>query len=272
MRELKVISRLVVKFGTESLSSGVEGSRALDQKLFNDFSRQISLLYRNGVKVVVVSSGAIRAGTEAMKALGLKSDNLEKKQLAGIGARHLMAKWGSAFGRYGKEVAQIWVTYANLSHRGEKKSIKESILSCLSCGVVPVVNENDPVSDEEIRWMEQGISENDKLAERIAFLAEADGVLFITAQKGIFKDDPKGYPKTEFYTEIDCASDLILRGGFTSEGGTGGIETKLKAASNCAKLGKRVAVAGREKDVIIRFANGLPVGTNISYSMKGERF
>ncbi|MDP2951059.1 MAG: hypothetical protein Q8N55_01615 [bacterium] len=264
------VSRLVVKFGTESLSSGVEGKKVLNQKIFNDFARQISLLHCNGVEVVIVSSGAIRAGREAAEDIGLKTKLLEKKQIAGIGARHLMTRWGKAFKRYKKEVAQVWVTYANLSHPGDKRSIKESILSYLECGVVPVINENDVVSDEEIRSMEQGISENDKLAQKIAFLIEADAVLFITALGGIYENDPKIYPEAKFYPEIDCVSNFALNSSSISEGGTGGVETKLKAAFECAKSGKRVAIAGREEDAISKFVQGLPVGTSIKCSTKEE--
>ncbi|MBM4177264.1 hypothetical protein FJ208_00460 [Candidatus Gribaldobacteria bacterium] len=264
MSELKSISRLVVKFGTESLSL----SGKLDQKVFNDFARQIIIAQGFGIRVAIVSSGAIRAGQEAMGALGAEPYRLEKKHLAGIGARHLMEKWGKAFRGHRKEVAMVWITYASLMHDGERRSIKDSIICYLENGVVPVINENDVLSDEEIRWMDEGISENDKLAQEVAFLIEANSVLFITTQGGIYENNPKVYPEAKLYKEIncDCAFDSVLNANSVSEGGAGGMKTKLKAACKCAQAGKRVAVAGKEENIILNFAKGLPVGTSIKHS------
>lgn len=267
MSKLKMVSRLVVKFGTESLSSDVNGKKMLNQKVFNNIARQVSLLQRDGVEVIIVSSGAIRAGQEAMDDMGLATDHLEKKQIAGIGARHLMEKWGRAFSRYRKEVAQIWVTYASLLHDGELKSTADSIARYLENKIVPIVNENDVLSDEEIRWMNDGISENDNLAWRIAILIEADAVLFITNVKGIYKENPQESSKAEIYTEIDCNMEgIFLDNNLISEGGTGGIKTKLTAAVKCARAGKKVAIAGKDENIIIKFAKGFPVGTSIKYS------
>jgi len=264
MHEPKAISRLVVKFGTESLSSSMGETRELNQDIFNDFARQIIELHSVGIEVVIVSSGAIRAGEEQMRRLNFKIGCLEKKQIAGIGARHLMTKWGMAFERYRKEVAQIWVTFASLSHQGERESTKSSIANYLQEGIIPVINENDVLSDEEIRWMEQGISENDNLAQKVAFLIEADAVLFITSEKGVYRENPKKNPEAEIYPEIDCGhASFSFGGGFSSDGGTGGMEAKFKAASECARAGKKVAIAGCEDDMIIRFARDLPVGTRV---------
>ncbi|MDO8524080.1 MAG: hypothetical protein Q7R99_00445 [bacterium] len=261
MCKLKAVSRLVVKFGTESLSG--ENGR-LSQKIFNDFARQIIAVQQFGIGVAIVSSGAIRAGAERMDELRLETVHMEKKQIAGIGARHLMNEWGRAFEIYGKEVAQIWVTYASLAHNGERKSTKDSTICYLENGVIPIINENDVLSDEEIRWMDEGISENDNLAWRIATLVEADAVLFITSVKGIYKEDSQESLKAEIYEEIDCEAGLeFLDNGHNSTGGSGGIKTKLKAAFQCAQAGKKVAVAGKDEDIIIKFVKGFPVGTKI---------
>lgn len=264
----KEIFRLVVKLGTESLSSCMEGKKELNQNLFDDFARQIMEARKLGVDVAIVSSGAIRAGEERIKVLGLEPGPLERKHIAGIGARHLMSKWGKAFECYGWDVAQIWVTYASLSHNGEQKSIRESILRYLKHGaIIPVVNENDVLSDEEIRWMEQGISENDNLAQKIAFLITADAVLFITTEKGVYKDNPKNDPNAEIYTEIDCNQVPSFSGSsVTSDGGAGGMGAKIKAALECARAGKRVSIVGCEENMITRFVKDLPIGTKIRCS------
>lgn len=260
MKAIEAPSRLVVKFGTECLSS--DGK--LNQAIFDGFAREITQVNQLGVEVAIVSSGAIRAGNEAMSVLGLKTGCLEKKHIAGIGARHLMARWGKAFEDYKREVAQIWVTYASLTHTGERESTKASILCYLRHGSIPVLNENDVLSDEEIRWMEQGISENDNLARHIVFLIDADAVLFITNERGVYKEYPKENPEAEIYTEMYCNEILDSVGnGSSFEGGTGGMETKLNAAVECARAGKRVCIVGQTENMIVRFVEGISIGTAV---------
>jgi len=260
MRATELSSRLVVKFGTESLS--LDGK--LNQPIFDGFAREIMQVNQLGVEVAIVSSGAIRAGKEEMSALGLETKHLEKKLIAGIGARHLMTRWGKAFENYKREVAQIWVTYASLANSGEKESTKSGILCYLKHGIIPIINENDILSDEEIRWMEQGISENDNLARQIAFLVDADAVLFITNVKGVYREDAQENSEAEIYTKLWCDNMLEDVGsGSSSEGGTGGIGTKLNAATECAKAGKRVCIVGQTEDMIIKFIKGISIGTTV---------
>lgn len=257
------IHRLVVKVGTANLC---DQTGFLDQNIFDDFARQISELMKSGMEVIVVSSGAIKAGREEMGYLGLDIARFHKKDLAGIGARHLMNRWGEAFVRCEKEVGQIWVTFSNWKNKGERKSIKSSIFGYLnSMAVVPIVNEADVISDREVITYLKGLSENDKLARMIAFLTKADAILFLTDKGGIYTEDPLKNIKARPYKEINAWSDpesIGITNG-TSKNGTGGMMAKWKEASMCARKGMQVAIAGNEKNIIIRFAVGNYVGTKI---------
>ena len=257
------IRRLVIKVGTANLC---DASGRLSQGIFYALVFQITSLMRRGIEVIIVSSGAVKAGQEKMNGLGMDTSLLHKKDLAGIGARHLMNMWGQEFFTCNMEVGQIWVTFSNWKNRGEKKSIKSSLLSYLKSGmVVPIVNEADVISDREIRLMEKGFSENDRLARMIAFLVDADAILFLTDKGGIYTADPQKNCEAKLYAEIDAWEDPQLIGisGDCSKIGTGGMMAKWREASLCAKKGMRVAIAGNGRDEIFRFVNGENVGTRV---------
>lgn len=268
------IRRLIVKFGTANLCNS---SGQLDQGIFNDFAGQIDELQNKGIEVVIVSSGAIKAGQERIKELGelgIDVVHLGKKEIAGLGARHLLNKWGEAFEFYRKEVGQVWVTYGNWANEGERESIRTSIFNYLKAKVPPVVNESDVVSDREIRLMDKKISENDRLAKMIALLINADAILFLTDEGGIYEEDPKRNPQARLYEEVSMRAkpETIGISDSTSKGGTGGMIAKWREASRCAKRGMQVAIAGNEKGVILNFAKGESVGTRIGTitKLKGE--
>ena len=264
MENKRPIRRLVVKFGTTNLCD--KSSGLLSDDIIRGFVRQIVEARDSGIEVLVVSSGAIKAGREALKNVaGIKKRHFGKKELAGIGSRHLLDMWGRAFSYFYSEVAQVWVTYGNWESVGERKSIKSSILNCAKKKIIPVINENDVVSSEEIELMDSRISENDRLARMVAFLTNADAVLFLTEEGGIYNGDPKINSDAKMYEEISVFArpeEIGISNG-VSEGGTGGMAAKLKEASLCAKKGMRVAIAGNEREVIIRFVKGESVGTKI---------
>ncbi len=257
------VRRLIVKVGTANLC---DKSGKLKKEIFTNFARQVVKLMKSGVEVVIVSSGSIKTGRERMDELNLDTTQLHKKDLAGIGARHLLNRWGEAFEPYGKEVGQVWVTFGNWTDKGERKSIKSSVFGYLNSGVViPVVNESDVISDREIKTYEKGLSENDRLARMVAFLVDADAVLFLTDIGGIYTEDPRKNLRARLYKEINIHASPRLVGisNGTSKNGTGGMAAKWKEASQCAKRGMLVAIAGNEKDVILRFVKGKSVGTKV---------
>ena len=245
------MKKMVIKLGTGVLMS----DGRLNSRVFNQIARQVFSL-KNKAKVIIVSSGAIQFGREAMARKGFNI-NLEKKILSGIGSRHLINEWGRAFSRHGMEVAQILVTYANWESIEERKSIKSSISKCLEIGIIPIINENDIVAQDEISLMEKGISENDRLARMVALLVRVDGVLFLTEPDGVLDR------KLQTIRRVGSEYQLELLG--KSNFGSGGMQAKIKEAVICRQKGiKRVAIANLKKDTILRFAVGDSVGTEVT--------
>ncbi len=253
----------VVKFGTENLFGG---NAHFHQETFNDYARQIVSLHKQGIEIIIVSSGAIAAGRERLKVLHKDEASFSKKELASIGTRHLCNMWGDAFEIHGLDIAPILVTYANWKDKKERQSIKKSILGCCGKGIVPVVNENDVVSDEEILLMEKGFSENDRLARMTGVLVRADGVLFLTNVSGIYESDPKHDPKAKRFAEInykEAQEHEMFMHSSRSINGRGGMGTKVREAVVCKRKlpDAHVVVAGSEENVIVLFAHGESVGT-----------
>lgn len=258
---------LVVKIGTKNLCNlGMDGN--LDQAVFNNYSSQVVRLQELGVKTAIVSSGAIQTGREYLKELGRSEAGYTKAELFTLGQDKLMSKWAEAFRMHHKAVGQIVITYANLEDLQEKESARKTALGLLSKGDIPIFNENGSVSDKEIVLMERKISENDNLARMIAFLLNADAVLFLTDEGGVYTSDPKNNPNARRYEELDIqnipANLINITKSTTDIKGTGGMGKKLEAAFACGARGLDVAIAsGREKDAIINFVSGKSVGTKI---------
>lgn len=263
---MKKQQRLVVKFGTENLF----GSQThLSQEVFDEYARQIAMLYADGIEVVVVTSGAIAAGARRVLDLGRDRSLFSKKELASIGTRHLCNMWGRAFEHYGLDVAPVLVTYANWKDAKERGSIKKSLIGCCSKSIVPLVNENDVVSDEEILSMEKGISENDRLARMVGVLLEVDGVLFLTNVPGVYTHDPKNHEDAKLLSSIDFREVLRTKEcrGTTSQNGRGGMARKSREAAVCkSELPcAHVVIAGSEKNCILKFSTRDSIGTCVCY-------
>ena len=267
-------NKLVLKFGTEALlgKSG-KAKRKLDQKIFDNVARQVAFLRREQrADVVIVSSGAIKAGKEMMARSGINPNNttLDKGQIAAVGMPYLLTRWRLAFWSSKMLTAPFWVTYSNWLFEPERRSICSGILCCSHQGIIPIVNENDVVSANEIELMEKGISENDQLALMVASLIDADAVLFLTDVGGVYETDPRIKSSARMYEEIDAGTAQALYDSFSgaSSNGSGGIKAKLSSALRCFNDGRRVAIAGLDDNVIVDFAKGKPVGTMIGPSAK----
>jgi len=230
-------------------------------KPFCDIAAQVSRCVEKGIEICLVSSGAIKSGRDLVENSNRRQFALSRKALAGVGAHPLLDRWTTAFKEHSQVIAQILVTYANWLDPNERESIRTSILEYMTVGIVPVINENDVVAQDEVLSMEKGISENDRLTRMTATLIGADGVLFLTDAGGVFDRDPSeaGAQKLDFVGPDDLASLKPCEG--KSACGTGGILPKVGEASLCAKAGIRAAIAGLEPDVITRFAAGEHVGT-----------
>lgn len=254
--------RLIVKFGTESLKRDGQ----LCQTTFDAIAGQVTEVMESGTSVMIVSSGALQAGREEARALGRSAEMMTKPVIAAVGSQRLMAMWGRAFAKHSILVGQVWITYANLHlHEGERESIANGLRNCESTRVVPIINENDFVSDREIVLMDQKISENDRLTRMIAEVVGPDAVLFITLAGGVYEVyDQKRNNGHRMYRELN--SEALPEGVIYSESKTdpeNGMGRKVEEAALCRKCGCRVAIADIGTDAIIRFANGEAVGTVI---------
>ncbi len=240
---------LVVKIGTSTLVR----NGTIDEAYIADVARQIKELHANQWRVVIVSSGAIRAGLDAIgreRATRLQ----EKQAAAAIGQNLMMRAYRQAFNVYETPIAQLLLTRSDLSDRRRFVNTRRTFSQLFNWGVVPIVNENDTVSTEEIRF-----GDNDMLASLTAFVVEADKVLLLSDIDGFYMPgEEKPLAQINVITpEIEEAA-----GGAGSIGGTGGMRTKIEAARAATQSGIELVIArGREENIITRVANEEPIGT-----------
>ncbi|MES2088237.1 MAG: hypothetical protein V4467_04590 [Patescibacteria group bacterium] len=257
---MKTIKRLVIKFGTGTL---LNGGSFLDSAVFSRVADQVVRLKRQGVEVIIVTSAGVVAGGEELLRLGKNPNAISKKLRAAIGALRILTYWAEAFSNRGL-IAQFWVTYRNWSDTGERRSIRDTALEALAAGITPVFNENDPVSDLEIQTMLAGISDNDWLAGKIAWLLNADAIMFFSDVEAVFERNPTQYADARAYLEIDPHNipKELRAAGAASKTGRGGMGSKIMAAAKCAKQGMRVSIASLNgTECILRFVAGEHVGT-----------
>lgn len=253
------MKRLLVKFGTQSLA---DATGKLDQASFDEIVRQLSTLMSGGWQVAIVTSGAIQAGREESESLGLNCRNWHKKDFAAAGSCRLMQMWAEAFRRHRRCVGQILVTHANLRNRGERRSIGQAIKNYMAVGAVPILNENDVVSDREIRSMERQISENDQLTCLLCPVVKPDVVISVTSIGGVFDSFPITQ-RSRVFRELDTKNlpAEVLNSHGKTEAGSGGMRRKILELAKCCKKGRRVGIISWHDNGIIRFASGEGVGT-----------
>ena len=251
----KGVKRIVVKVGSQLLSSG----DGIDFEFLRELARQVCALREKGKEVIVVSSGAVLAG---IKALGLNRKPFsvqEKQALSAVGQPYLMAEYRRAFKEFGSEVAQVLLTAEDLRSKERFVNARNTFESLLKFGVVPVVNENDTVSVEEIK-----IGDNDNLSAHVSVLVDADLLVMLTVSNGIYDKNPHQFPDAKLVPVVESVDELFKLCDFSSKTdfGTGGMATKVEAAAKASKRGIPVIVAGgRERDVLLRVAEGERVGT-----------
>ena len=248
-------NRWVVKVGTSLLTSLGSG---LDQAAIGLLVRQIVSLRQQGVEVVLVSSGSIGEG---MRRLGWseRPRELQKLQVAAaVGQMGLVQSYESAFDQFNIVTAQVLLTHADLVNRERYLNARSTLRELLQIGVVPVVNENDTVVNEEIRF-----GDNDTLAALVANLVEAKALVILTDQTGLFDRDPKLDASASLirYGRADDP-ELLVKAGTAGKLGSGGMVTKIQAARKASRSGAATIIAyGREEDVLIRLRNGESLGT-----------
>ena len=257
---LRDARRIVVKVGSSLVTN--EG-RGLDEQAIQEWSRQLAALVRGdgGVRreVVMVSSGAI---AEGMKRLGWASRPGEIHELqaaAAVGQMGLAQMYETKLREQGMGSAQVLLTHADLADRERYLNARSTLLTLLRLGVVPVINENDTVVTDEIKF-----GDNDTLGALVANLIEADALIILTDQKGLYTADPRRDPAAQFVHEAKAGDAALeaMAGGAGSSIGKGGMITKIIAAKRAAGSGASTVIAwGREPDVLIRLARGDAIGT-----------
>ncbi len=239
------MKRLVVKIGSNILAYEKEG---LDTKRISSIACDIAELHNNGYDVVLVSSGAIAAG---MRKLGLKEkprDIKFKQAAAAIGQSSLMWAYERSFGDYGKKVAQVLLTRDDLSDRKRYINSKNTLLTLLSYRVIPIINENDTVATDEIKF-----GDNDYLATLVAGLVEAERLVILSDVDGLYTEDPRRSAKAKLIDYVEKITPELEEkaGGAGSAVGTGGMYSKLLAAKQAISHGIIVHIISGRKDGLL---------------------
>jgi glutamate 5-kinase len=253
---LRDARRIVVKVGSSLVTND---GRGLDEAAIGEWSRQLSQLVRGGREVIMVSSGAI---AEGMKRLGWRNRPNEIHELqaaAAVGQMGLAQMYETKLRENGLGSAQVLLTHADLADRERYLNARSTLLTLLKLGVVPVINENDTVVTDEIKF-----GDNDTLGALVANLVEADALVILTDQKGVFTADPRRDPGAVFVHEAKAGDPALeaMAGGAGSSLGRGGMITKILAAKRAAGSGASTVIAwGREPDVLLRLTQGEAIGT-----------
>jgi glutamate 5-kinase len=248
--------RVTIKIGSSLLTNAGAG---LDRVAIGNWVEQIASLRKRGTDVVLVSSGAI---AEGIKRLGWSRRPREIHELqaaAAVGQMGLIEAYESAFRKHGLHTAQILLTHADLADRQRYLNARSTLRTLLAIGVVPIINENDTVATEEIRF-----GDNDTLGALVTNLIEADLLIILTDQAGLFSADPR-YNQNAALIPRATAGDPaleVMAGGAASEFARGGMLTKVLAAKRAARSGAATVIAaGRAVNVLLRLLDGESIGT-----------
>lgn len=255
LRDAKVI---VVKVGSSLVTNDGNG---LDRAAIAGWAAQISALVSQGKQVVLVSSGAV---AEGMQRLGWKKRPIALNELqaaAAVGQMGLVQMYENCFSQHQLHTAQILLTHDDLADRKRYLNARSTLRTLLEMKAIPIINENDTVVTDEIRF-----GDNDTLGALVANLIEADALLILTDQQGLYSADPRKYTDANFIQHA-IAGDVALEqmaGGAGSAVGTGGMLTKILAAKRAARSGAHTIIAsGREQDVLLRLSAGEVIGTHL---------
>lgn len=247
--------RIVIKVGSSTLTH--EGGKPNLQKL-EQLARVISELKNRGHEVVLVSSGAIAVGKGRMKISG-KPDVSTKQALAAIGQSDLIGFYDRFFSEYGYAAAQILMNRDVIDNKERKTNVKNTLEKIIEFDAVPIVNENDSVSTEEILF-----GDNDNLSAIVANLSNASMLIILTDIDGLYDKNPSVYKDAKKIDEVFEITDEMVEnaGGSGSAVGTGGMKTKLEAAKYCKKHGiKTVIMSGENPNDIYKLLDGEKIGT-----------
>ena len=250
--------RIVIKVGSSSITH--KETSKLNLSTIEKMVRQIADLRGMGKDVILVSSGAIAAGAQAL-GVDNKADTLAKKQAyASVGQAKLMMVYQRIFNEYNIPTSQILMTKFTITDNESRSNAKNTFDELLKLGVVPIVNENDTVSTYEIRF-----GDNDRLSAIVSALVGADLLILLSDIDGLYSDDPNTNPNAKFIDLVPAIDDKLMNIGkstSSSKVGTGGMHTKLEAAQIATDIGADMVIAnGADMGIIGDIISGKPVGT-----------
>ena len=253
---LATARRLVVKVGSALVTSNGNG---LDLTAIAGWARQIAALRAAGREVVLVSSGAVACGVQRLGWQRRPRTMHEKQAAAAVGQAALVEVYEAAFNKHQLRTAQILLTHDDLADRKRYLNARSTLNTLLELGVIPIINENDTVVTSEIKF-----GDNDTLGALVANLLEADALIILTDQKGLYTADPRKDPTARLIERATAGDPALedMAGGAGTQVGTGGMITKVIAAKRAARSGAATVIAsGHEVDPILRLAQGEALGT-----------
>jgi len=257
MREkIRSARRIVIKVGSALVTRNGSG---LDKSAMADWARQIAALHKAGKQVTLVSSGAIAAGIRRLNWRRRPHEMHKLQAAAAVGQMGLVEAYEEAFTQHCIQTAQILLTHDDLSDRKRYLNARSTLTTLLDLGVVSIINENDTIVTDEIKF-----GDNDTLGALVANLVEADALIILTDQQGLFTADPRNDPGATLIEEAPASDATLERmaGGAGSGLSKGGMLTKVLAARRAARSGAHTVIAsGNEPDALIRLASGEPMGT-----------
>ncbi|MBE7711558.1 MAG: glutamate 5-kinase [Cyanobacteria bacterium SIG31] len=257
------VKRIVIKLGTNVLRN--EDGEVAVSRIYS-FIEDISKLIKNGKEVIVVTSGAVGLGKKKLNLDSTDGDGI-KQACAAVGQSRLMSYYEAGFAGFDIPVAQILLTEDDFSMRHRYLSLRTTLNKLIELGVVPIINQNDTVSTIELNDMLSGMqvcfSDNDKLSALVASELDADLLILLSDIDGLYNANPKENPEAEFIREVECVNDEILGlGSGASDGGRGGMKTKLEAAKLVTRFGGKVLIAnGKVPYVINKIFSAEEIGT-----------
>ncbi|MFO7605897.1 MAG: glutamate 5-kinase [Desulfurivibrionaceae bacterium] len=247
--------RIVIKVGSAVLT----GREGLELEVVDSLVRQLASLRQQGREVILVSSGAVAAGRRKLRLTRPVSGIKEKQAAAAVGQSNLMRTYEDVFARYDQTVAQILLTHDDLANRDRYLNVRNTIFTLLDWGIIPIINENDTVSVEELRF-----GDNDTLGGMITNLIEADIFVCLTDVDGLFTGNPAVDPTAEKVLTVTRINRQVeeMAGNVSSALGTGGMQSKIRAAKMVATGGGSSFIGpGRRSDVLDLLFAGEPIGT-----------
>ncbi len=253
---LKDIRRIVIKIGSQVLTSG---DQELDRGFVASLASQVAEARSKGLEMLIVTSGAVAAGRGALGLTSRPKTIPQKQAAAAIGQSRLMRAYEDAFAAHGINVAQLLLTRGDLADRTRYLNARATLETLLECGVVPIINENDTVAVEEIKF-----GDNDNLSALVTNLVDAGMLIILTDIDGLYDADPRNNPDARLISLVKAVTRDLERiaGGSGSAVGTGGMATKLAAAKKAGKSGAVTVIAnGTNAGIVSRVICGEEVGT-----------